>query len=186
MEQLATVQAPPARNRLVQVSPTFIARGNPQRYDAPERVPPQAPTQFTSAAIPIPSDASMIVFILTSTVALVMMWSARQLLQPKWEHLAHRFPAQLLHRWSLGLIGLIALYIFFVAPFLILEQFLVAAVAFLVTTAIILISARDVLAWIIEDLREHRATKRPYFQHSAGCVVHAHYGPSDDHSPKQS
>jgi hypothetical protein len=124
----------------------------------------------------------MLTFIFTSSVAVAMMWIARQLLQPRWEHLAHRFPSQLLHRWSLGAFGLLALYVFFVLPFILLGQVIVAVVAFLLTTFIILFFARDVLDWIISDIREHRAQKRKWFEHSDDCVVTTHYHRSTGHT----
>jgi hypothetical protein len=127
------------------------------------------------------SDQVMLTFLITSAVAVAMMWLARQLLQPKWEHLAHRFPSHLLHRWSLGSFGLLALYVFFVLPFALLGQYVVALTAFLITTFIILFFARDVLDWIISDIREHRAQKRKWFQHSDDCVVTVHYHGSGEH-----
>jgi hypothetical protein len=180
-----TAAARRAQCLLALVRHTYIAPDRGMKEEAAgENVPSlEVPIQFTSAATDTRSDQAMIVFILTSALALAMMWMARQLLQPKWEHLAHRFPAQLLHRWSLGLIGLTALYIFFVAPFLLLGQYVVAAASFFVTTIIITLSARDVVDWIVDDIREHRAEKRSFFLHSDNCVVHEHYGRSDGHPP---
>lgn len=138
--------------------------------------------QFTFALTDTPFESSMLTYVLTSTTAVVMMWAARQLLQPRWEHLAHRFPAQLLHRWSLGSFGLSALYVFFVLPFFLLGEYVVSIVAFLITTFIILFFARDVLEWIVSDVQEHRAQKRKWFQHSDDCVVTMHYHHTSEHS----
>ena len=109
-------------------------------------------------------------------LAIAMMWLARALLRPRWEHLAHRFPAQLLHRWSLGGIALLALYAFFCVPFLVLGAYQVAMVGFATATGVVALVGRDVVAWIVDDLREHLAERRGIFEHGKSCVVTFHYG----------
>jgi hypothetical protein len=117
----------------------------------------------------------MVTFAVTSLVAIAMLGLARRLLRPRWERLAPYFPVALLHRWSLGSIGLGALFLFFVGPFLLMGEWTVAAAGFAVAAIAVGTCGRDVIAWIVDDLREHRAESRGLFEHSEHCVVHDHF-----------
>jgi hypothetical protein len=82
------------------------------------------------------------------------------------------FPKFLAHRWTLASGALGAILLFFTGPFLLLGHPAVAAVGAVLAGLIIRVGARDVLAWLRDDLLEHRQTGRGWFEHSSTCAAH--------------
>ena len=117
----------------------------------------------------------MLTFTVTSFLAIALLWLARQMLRPRWKHLAPYFPVSLLHRWSLGSVGLGAIFLFFVGPYALLGLWTVTAAGLVIALIIVGACGRDVIGWIIADLREHHGENRSLFRHSDRCVVHDHY-----------
>jgi hypothetical protein len=116
----------------------------------------------------------MLTFAIASLAAIALAAFASLLVRPRWPQLAPYLPVALLHRWSVGCVGLAALFVFFVGPFLLLGEWAVAAAGLLVATVIVALTCRDVIRWIVEDLRAHRADGRGPFEHSRECAGHAH------------
>ena len=70
----------------------------------------------------------------------------------------------------------------FALGFLIAGEYAVAAAGFGFATLVIVFLGRDIVQWVISDLREHRSEGRGLLRHGDDCIVHAHYG--HDHTGK--
>ena len=117
----------------------------------------------------------MIAFLMTTAAAMVLMWCARQALMPRWAVWARVVPRGLVHRWILGTMAIGALVLFFSVPFFLVGAYAVGVAGLLVVTLVTVTFGRDILVWIIEDLKEHWRERRSLTRHSASCVVHHHY-----------
>jgi hypothetical protein len=100
------------------------------------------------------------------------------------------WPSFLKHKWIVGLLCVMTLYINFVAPFILVGQYFVGVTSFCLTSMVVFLWKRELLEWIIVDLRNHKANFRGLFQHSSTCPathhVHAHNNTSLTHGEHRS
>ena len=119
--------------------------------------------------------AQVIAFLVTIAAAVVLMWCARQALTPRWAVWVKIVPRSLVHRWTLGTMAIGGLVLFFSVPFFLVGAYAVGVAGLLVVTLVTATFGRDILVWIIDDLKEHWRERRSLFRHSASCIVHQHY-----------
>ena len=80
-------------------------------------------------------------------------------------------PAHLKHRWTLGVLCSVAMYLLFAVPFVLVGGVRLGAVALAGTTVLSALIAPDFWVLVRDDVVQHRREARGLFTHSHSCVL---------------